>query len=122
MQIANYTFAGFPSPNAIRFIRDDETPQQRKDLTITRKASVYDMKNRSYSIPEYRLAYRFDTLDADGQPTGQRCTFDLTVRNPIATSQTDFTSELTDFRAFVNSEEFTDMVLKQLFPCSPCNE
>lgn len=116
MQIANYDQAGFTSANSIKFVRTNDTPSSRKDLTVTRKLSSYNPQTKLFSIPEYRMAVRRDTLDVDGRPTGQRLTFDLSIRTPIQASGDDFDEAFVDLQALLTDPEFKDSVLRQLFP------
>lgn len=126
IKISNYTQAGFVSANAVRFVRQDDSPNQRKDITVSRKASVYDSKTDRYSIPEYRIAIRKDTTfgGASGdteRPTGQRLTFDLTMRTPLYADVSEIEEARAELVAFLNDEDFLDSLVRQLFPVDcPC--
>lgn len=117
--LTNYNQAGFTSPNSVRFVRSDSRPSQRKDLSVSRKESVYSSNTKVYSIPEYRSVFRSDAV-SDGVPTGQRMTIDLVVRTPLGSESDTFDEVFTDFLAFVQDPEFKDSVLRQLFPID-CN-
>lgn len=120
MKLSHYNLAGYPSPNSARFVREDDVPSQRKDLTVTRKSSVYNSAQQVYSIPEYRVVVRKDA-PADGKPTGQRLTFDLSIRNPISTTSEDFEEARQELIEFLSAGDFVDTVMRQLFPCADCD-
>lgn len=120
ISLANYNQAGFMSANSVKFVREDDSPQKRKDLTVSRKAATYQAGTGIYSIPEYRIAIRKDAA-AEGKPTGQRLTFDLVVRTPLDSAGADFDEALSELQAIVGDEDFKDAVTRQLFPVEcPC--
>lgn len=118
--LANYNQAGFMSANSVKFVREDDAPQKRKDLTVSRKAATYQAGTNSYSIPEYRVVIRKDATD-EGKPTGQRLTFDLVIRTPLASAGGDFDEALAELNALIDDPGFKDAVTRQLFPVEcPC--
>lgn len=119
-KLDNYNQAGFTSSNSVRFVRVDDSPSQRKDLTVSRKPSVYQSGQDAFSIPEYRMVVRKDAV-TDGKPNGQRLTFDLVVRTPLGTEGDLFDEALTELESVITDPEFKDAVLRQLFPVEcPC--
>lgn len=121
MKINNYDQSGFLSPNSVKFVRSDDTPASRKDVTISRKLAGYNSSTKVYSIPEYRMAFRRDAV-LDGLPTGQRLTFDLVIRTPIGTETTDFDAAFGDLQSVMTDPAFKDAVIRQLFPEACCEE
>lgn len=121
MKIQNYENGGMPSANSVRFISDSSTLVAREDLTISRKAPVYNSSTKQYSIPEYRLVYRKD-IALEGVPTGQRLTVDMNIRMPIGTTQEELEKGLQDIAALTDHEDFVSYVVRQLFPCVACTE
>lgn len=121
--LSNYRFFGNPSANSVRFIRTDESVTHRRDLTISRKQSVYNAATEVASIPEYRIVFRSDAQVGDPvKPNGQRMTLDLTIRTPLQPSQADFEQSVSELATMLQNPDFIQDVLQQVFPCVPCKD
>lgn len=121
--LSNYRFYGNPSANSVRFIRTDESAMHRRDLTISRKQSVYNAATEVASIPEYRVVFRSDAqVGEPAKPNGQRMTIDLVLRTPLQPSQADFSQSIGELVAMLQDPAFEQDVLQQVFPCIPCAE
>lgn len=121
IKLSNYRFYGNPSADSARFTREDDTAMHRKDLTVSRKPSVYNAATEVASIPEYRIAIRKDAQVGDPvKPNGQRLTFDLVIRSPLQPSTVDFDEAVTELGGLLNDPEFKNSVISQLFPCVSC--
>lgn len=120
IKLANYNQAGFTSANSVRFVREDDVPQQRKDITVSRKTAVPVKGSDQFSIPEYRFVIRKDA-SVDGTPTGQRLTMDLTIRVPLNSTGEELEEARAELVAFLNDPGFADAIGRQLFPVEcPC--
>lgn len=116
MLIENYNQGGFTSANAVRYVRTDDTPQLRKDVSVVRKPATFSQAN-GYSIPEYRIVVRQDTTTGgDNLPSGKRVTLDLTIRVPLEADEGQFAEALGDLLQMVNDPGFGAAVSQQLFP------
>lgn len=121
-KLTDYQFFGNPSADSARFTRVDDSAMHRKDITVSRKQSVYNAATQVASIPEYRIAIRKDAQDAEGKPTGQRLTFDLVIRSPLQPSNADFEEARSELEAILTDTAFATSVMSQLFPCATCTE
>lgn len=119
--LQNYRFYGNPTTDSARFVRSDETAMHRKDLTVSRKPSVYNAATEVASIPEYRIAIRKDAqVGEPAKPNGQRLTLDLVIRTPLQPSSVDFDEAVAELQAILSDADFKESVTSQLFPCSTC--
>lgn len=115
--LSNYNFYGNPTADSARFTRVDDVAMHRKDITFSRKPSVYNAATQVASIPEYRIAIRKDAQAGDPpKPNGQRLTFDLVVRSPLQPSGADFDEALTELQSILSDTNFKSSVTSQLFP------
>lgn len=116
LKFDNYNQAGFINANSVKYVRVDDTPTNRKDITVTRKPAVYNSSTRQFSIPEYRIAIRKDTQDGDGLPTNQRLTIDLTIRTPLYGDADQLEQARQELLAIASASNFADIINRQLFP------
>lgn len=115
--LSNYNFYGNPTADSARFTRVDDTAMHRKDITFSRKPSVYNAATKVASIPEYRLAIRKDAQVGDpAAPNGQRLTFDLVIRSPLQPSGSDFDEAHAELSSILADDDFKTSVMSQLFP------
>lgn len=120
--VSNYIKQGSASADSQKYVRVDSTQAIKKDLTFTRKAGVFNPKINTFSVPEYRLIFRADTPNTDGLPTGQRISTDLTIRLPVSATSAQLMEQVVSLRELVNSEDFVENVILQMFPCEgECN-
>lgn len=123
LNLPNYSFYGNPTADSVRFVRVDDTAMHRKDITFSRKQSVYNAATKVASIPEYRIAIRKDAQVGDpAVPNGQRLTFDLTIRTPLQPSNADAEEARAELIALLSQEDFLPVILAQLFPCVVCED
>lgn len=120
IKLTNYRFFGNPSTDSARFTRVDDQPMHRKDLTVSRKPSVYNAATQVASIPEYRVVIRKDAQTTDDRPNGQRLSVDLIIRSPLQPSGADFDEAIAELEAIIADEGFKTSVMSQLFPCALC--
>lgn len=120
IQLNNYQFFGNPSTDSARFVRVDDKPMHRKDLTVSRKPSVYNAATDVASIPEYRIVIRKDAQTVDEKPNGQRLSVDLVIRAPLQPSGADFDEAVAELAAIIADDAFKASVMSQLFPCASC--
>lgn len=123
LNLPNYSFYGNPTADSARFVHVDDTAMHRKDITFSRKQSVYNAATKIASIPEYRIAIRKDAQVGDpAAPNGQRLTFDLTIRTPLQPSNADAEKARSELIALLSQEDFLPVVMAQLFPCVVCED
>lgn len=120
--LSNYIKAGSASENSQKYIRTDSTQAIKKDVSFVRKLATYNAAMKTYSIPEYRFTVRADVPDSDGFPSGQRATFDVVVRLPVMANEATLQEMRATVIELINSDDFVDSVVKQIFPCeATCN-
>lgn len=115
--VSNYIKQGSASADSQKYVRVDSTQAIKKDLTFTRKSGVFNPKIGTFSVPEYRLIFRADTPTAEGLPTGQRISTDLTIRLPVSATSAQLMEQVVSLRELVNSDKFAENVILQMFPC-----
>lgn len=59
------------------------------------------------------LSVVYGTEDSAGEPLSGRVVFEANVRRPVEAIAADVTAALADFRNFIASDEFTDLVNTQ---------
>lgn len=117
LAIANYIKLGSDSSDTLKFVRVDSTQAIKKDITFSRKIGIYNPKIQTFSVPEYRMIIRADVPTVEGYPSGQRISSDLSFRLPVKATAAMLEEQLTTLRELVNSEDFVNSVVQQLFPC-----
>lgn len=115
--LTNYIKQGSASADSQKYVRVDSTQAIKKDVTFTRKAGIFNPKIGTFSVPEYRFTVRADTPNGDGLPSGQRLSTDLAIRLPVGATSAQLTEQLVTLRELVNSDEFANSVIMQIFPC-----
>ena len=113
----DYIKLGSTNADNVKYVRTDSTQAIKKDATFMRKAGAFNAGTGVYSVPEYGFTFRSDVPNADGDPSGQRLSAGMTIRLPVKATSAMLDEILTDFRAYVNSNEFAGNVVQQLFPC-----
>lgn len=116
---SGYTYLSSPSADSAKYVWDDSTQTLRQDFTVSRKAPTHNPNTKVFSVPEYRIAIRSDVPDAEGGPTGQRATVDLTLRYPVGLSAAKLAELRDDLVSVITQEDFIADAVKQLFPMKP---
>lgn len=115
--LSNYIKLSSASADTLKFVRVDSTQAIKKDVTFARKVGMFNARIGTYSVPEYRFTVRADIPNSDGDPSGQRLSFDAIVRLPVKATKAQLEEQLVSVKELVNSAEFADAVILQLFPC-----
>lgn len=113
---SGYILMGQPSADSIKFVSNNSTQTLRQDLTVARKAPTFNSNTGIFSVPEYRTVLRCDVPNADGGPTGQRASVDLTMRYPVGLSAEKLTELTDDLIEVITQEGFIADAIKQIFP------
>lgn len=117
LEISSYIKQGSASADNLKFVRVDSTQAIKKDAVFTRKPGVFNASINTFSVPEYRMIVRADVPTAEGLPTGQRVSADLSIRLPVAATKAQLTEALNTIRDLINQDDFDQSVVQQLFPC-----
>lgn len=115
--LTNFINQGSASADSLKFVRVDSTQAIKKDATFTRKAAVFNPKTAIYSVPEYRFVFRSDVPDSEGNPTGQRISCDFAIRLPVRATSDQLQEQIVSVKELINSDDFVNAVIGQLFPC-----
>lgn len=112
----NYIKIGNVNAETVKFVRIDSTQAIKKDATFTRKAGNFNSGTGVYSVPEYGFTFRSDVPNSDGDPSGQRLSIGTSIRMPVKATSAQLDEIVADYAAFVNSSEFKNQIIQQLFP------
>lgn len=115
--LSNYIKQGSASADSQKYVRVDSTQAIKKDVTFVRKAGIFNPKIGTFSVPEYRFTVRADTPNKDNLPSGQRLSTDLAIRLPVGATVEQLNEQLATLKELVNSAEFANSVVMQIFPC-----
>lgn len=105
-----------PNGDTVVAIRDNSSVKIRRDATYTRKRPSFNSGTSVYSVPELNVSVRKDAANADGNPSGQRLSGAVQFRVPVLTNSADLDELLVDIRAYINSTELKNDILKLSLP------
>ena len=96
--------------NQVTFYRSNSTVQEPRFLLIDRKRPVYDDRNQTWSVPEYRIRVYKGQTDSEGIPRKSKLICELSFRFPVYAVEADVDEALTDVAALVGGTGFNDSV------------
>lgn len=111
-----YELDSSPNGNVVVAKRDNSSIKLSRDATYTRKQTSFNPSTQVFSVPEMGVTIRKDVANAEGNPSGQRLSAGVSFRIPVLTSSADLDELLVDLRAYVNSTELKDDILKLSLP------
>lgn len=103
--------------NAFVYVRNDSTAVKPKELIVARDKANYVQNAQKFSVPQFSGNISVGTVAGDPQiPQPEKLSIKVIARVPVNTSQADIDTALSDFRAFVNSEDFASSIVTQFIP------
>lgn len=110
--------------DAVVFTRDESTPQQPKEIVVSRSKASFNNTTAKFSVPQYSANISQGTMSGEPPvPQAEKLSIKVIARVPVSVTSADLAEALSDFRAVVNSDEFAADIVSLYIPlCCPSAE